>query len=1188
LSELAACSPVQVEISNQSVRADSLYWSYGDGTSSNNTDSIQQVIYENNGTIAQDFVITLVALTEEGCSSQQTSALTVYPLIDAGFIEPGVYCNPATVQFNSTSVNANSLQWNFGNGTVSSIPAPTSYFTNDSGDPVTFEVQLIATSTYGCVDSVMHDLVVNPTPVIDFAPNVYAGCAPIEIEFTNNSLYADDVSWTYGDGAVSSTTELVHTHAYSNNSNDPEVMQVTLAAVSAEGCNSSQSVEITVYPAVTAGFMSPGEFCSPAQVALVNTSVNAVSYEWTFGNSLMSIMQNPTTNYSNTSGETQVYDIRLIASNAFGCSDTAYQQVTIHATPDVNVLASVNAGCSPLEVTFANETSFADSLIWQYGDGSSSVTTASQHSHIFINGGNDVEEFEVFIQANTEAGCSAEANIIVQVYPSVEASFEDPGAFCSPVSVGFENTSLNGASYQWDFSNGVQSIMEEPVVYFNNNSDTVQVYEVSLTITSAYGCQSEYSAPLTVYNTPQASISLVGASSCAAGPVTIYNNTIGASTYMWYYGDGTVSNTSYSPHLHDYSSAPEQNNSYTMTLVATSEFGCVDQAMATYSIYPGVVAAFSTDTIGCAPHNAPFINQSVGAVSYQWNFSDGQVSSATSPVMLFNAPFDNDVEMEAELIATNIFGCSDTTSQIIHVMHTPQAIAQIDTVMGCYPATAVFYNGSIGADSFNWMYGTGQTSTNAAEYHEHEYINISSDVFTFYITLQAFTDYGCMSSDQLTLDVAPEIEADFNAIQQGCSPLEVYFDNVSDGGSTVSWNFGDGDLSNAYEPQHTFFNWGTNDTTYAITLVLYDNYGCSDTISRNVTVFANPIAGFEVTPQTQSWPNATIEITNTTVGGDLGANWNMNDGSFLYDMHPGSYTYEHWGEYTIQLVVSNGSCSDTTYRTIEILPPAAIANFEGPAQGCAPLTVQFDNLSENAVVSTWSFGDGNQSTAENPIYTYYQPGIYSVTLTVVGPDGSSDVMTQEQIIYVYANATASFAVTPNNVSVPGEPVYCLNLSANATSYVWEFGDGETSTEENPLHYYQEQGDYDVTLIAVNENGCSDTLTLESLVHANDIGMIEFPNAFSPNTVESSSGYYNIHSLDNDVFFPIHKGVEEYKLQIFNKWGELLYESGDIAKGWDGYYRGQLVKQDVYVWKVDARFVNGQRFEKAGDVTVIVK
>ena len=730
--------------------------------------------------------------------------------------------------------------------------------------------------------------------------------------------------------------------------------------------------------------------------------------------------------------------------------------------------------------------------------------------------------------------------------------------------------------------------MENPIVYFANNSDTTAIYNVSLNVTSGYGCQDTMALPVVVYALPNANFTIDEPNTCAAGAVHILNNSTGAVSYMWEYGDGTASNNSAYNHVHDYSNSPFQLNSYTVQLTATSEYGCVDQASATYTIYPGVVAAFAVDTIGCAPHNAPFVNQSVGAVSYLWNFGNGQQSSETSPVHIFDAPFDTDVELTVEMIATNMYGCTDTAYRVMHIMHTPQAIAQIDTVMGCYPANVVFYNGSIGADNFNWIYGTGQTSNTADVYHEHEYVNVTNDVFTFNITLQASTDFGCMSTDQLTLDVAPEIEADFNSISQGCSPLEVYFDNISDGGSSVSWDFGDGDISNAYEPQHTFFNWGANDTTYAVSLVLYDSYGCSDTITRNVYVFANPVAGFEVTPQTQSWPSATIDITNTTVGGSLAATWNMNDGNFLYDFHPGSYTYEQWGEYNIQLVVSNGSCSDTTFRTIEILPPSPVADFTGPAQGCAPLRVQFNNLSENAVVSTWSFGDGNQSTANNPVYTYYQPGIYSVTLTVVGPDGSTDVMTQEQIIYVYANATASFAVTPNNVSVPGEPVYCLNLSANASTYVWDFGDGSTSTEESPLHYYQEQGEYDVSLIATNENGCADTLTLLGLVNADDAGLIEFPNAFSPNVVESSGGFYNIHSLDNDVFFPMHKGVEEYQLQIFNKWGELIYESNEISKGWDGYYRGQLVKQDVYVWKVDARFVNGQRYERAGDVTVIVK
>jgi gliding motility-associated-like protein len=197
-------------------------------------------------------------------------------------------------------------------------------------------------------------------------------------------------------------------------------------------------------------------------------------------------------------------------------------------------------------------------------------------------------------------------------------------------------------------------------------------------------------------------------------------------------------------------------------------------------------------------------------------------------------------------------------------------------------------------------------------------------------------------------------------------------------------------------------------------------------------------------------------------------------------------------------------------------------------------------------------------------------------------------MVQEQIIHVFPRAQAAFTVTPNEVNVPGEPVYCLNLSTNATSYNWDFGDGNYSTEENPLYYYSAEGEYDVTLIANNDAGCADTMTLPGIVRALASGLIDFPNAFSPSPNGSSNGIYDAGSFDNDVFFPIHNGVEKYQLQIFNKWGELLFESNDVNRGWDGYYSGLLVKQDVYVWKVKAKFIDGRNYEKSGDVTLIIK
>ena len=100
------------------------------------------------------------------------------------------------------------------------------------------------------------------------------------------------------------------------------------------------------------------------------------------------------------------------------------------------------------------------------------------------------------------------------------------------------------------------------------------------------------------------------------------------------------------------------------------------------------------------------------------------------------------------------------------------------------------------------------------------------------------------------------------------------------------------------------------------------------------------------------------------------------------------------------------------------------------------------------------------------------------------------------------------------------------------------------------------------------------------------GELVFPNAFTPNDLGPSDGSYEPDQLNNDIFFPIQKGVQEYKLQIFNRWGELIFQSEDVNIGWDGYYRGELCKQDVYVWKVRALFSDGEEIEKAGDVTLL--
>jgi len=835
-----------------------------------------------------------------------------------------------------------------------------------------------------------------------------------------------------------------------------------------------------------------------------------------------------------------------------------------------------------------NNSLYADSLTWDYGDGNSATTEDTLHAHVFVNSGNTTQNFQVVLIATTAEGCSSLISKNVQVYPQPIAQFVDPVAHCSPMNVLFENQSSGGSQYTWNFGNGLQSALINPSNYYTNNSDSTQLYVVSLTVTSSFGCADTTSNDVTIYHEPIVAFILSESGACTPGPVEISNQSQNADTYFWSYGDGSTSQITDSIHIHTFQNPLNGATTYALQLVATTGDGCSNFTNGVFALYPTVNAQFASDTIGCAPINIIFNNQSVGAVSYNWNFGNGQFSPQMSPSHIFTAGNEDDEIYNVQMVAINSFGCTDTAYKNIYAMHRPIAVALMDSVFGCYPTNVNFANQSIGADSYQWVYGTGETSATMDAEHVYSFFNQGSQLATYNIVLQANTDYGCSDTDNLSIDIAPEIEADFFSLSQGCSPLALNFDNLSVGGDTYFWNFGDGDISSDFEPQHTFFNWGTNDTTYQITFILQDNYGCADTSIAVVNVFPQPQVGFIATPIEQTWPNSTITLDNNTIGGSLNFSWEMDDGTDYYVEEPGSHTYSTWGEYNIELSVTNGSCGANALQTIEILPPLPVANFEGPASGCVPLTVNFTNLSEYATTSTWLFGDGGQANATDPVYTYWMPGTYTVTLIVQGPNGTTDQMVQEFIIQVHPSAVAAFIVTPNEVNIPSQPIYCINLSQNATTYEWNFGDEGTSTAASPVYYYQSEGVYSVELIANNQFNCPDTLQLIDVVRTIASGNISFPNAFTPSGISSNGGYYDPMSFDNDIFFPLHNGVTDYRIQIFNKWGELLFESNDVNRGWDGIYRGELSPQDVYVWKVTAQFVDGQKTEQSGDVTLIIK
>lgn len=1153
-------------------------WDFGDGETSSEQNPIH--VYSGTGT----FFVTLDVTTPQ-CTATATIPVDVEPApVPAFTVDPDIGCSPLAVNFNNTTFGASSFVWDFGDGFVSSEENPTHNFFNPGDIDTTYTVVLTAFTDFGCGRSDSLNVTVEPGAEAGFMDNSNPpGCSPFQAEFINTSQGAIAYEWDFGDGSTSN--EENPSHLYENETGLLQNFTVELVAIAANGCNDTITSNITVYPLADFDFtVVPDSGCSPLTVDFPFIS-GAQIFEWDFGTGDISNAATPSYTYENNTTSPIVYDVQLIATSGFGCTDTAFSSIQVNPSPIAQFGIDGIEGCAPLTVTIENESIQADLFEWDYGNGESSNTTNATHTFTFENQNDQIEIFDIQLTASTIDGCSDTFTQSVQVFPQVTAGFEDPGPQCSPVNLQINNTSQNASSFNWDLGNGTASIEPFPSTTYVNDSETDSLFVIELTASSIYGCEDSFSGNILVQTSPNADFLADNVIGCQPLPVSLSNNSEGATTFLWNYGDNETSTTDEAEHTHEYISLSNEPAIFDLELIAYNEAGCSDTASQAVTVYPNVVSAFTGTAQGCSPLQATFASQSAGATEgLTWDFGDGASATGNTASHTFVNTSGNDTSLTVSLIAENIYGCTDTSFTVVELFATPIADIEVLAEEGCYPLDVTFLNNTIGGESFEWFYGTGETSNTEESEHTHTFFNTTLGPINYTVTMVASSD-GCTSSDQVPVTVFPALEASFDAPDDACSPITIEFENESTGATSYLWDFGDGNTHTIFEPVHTYTNTSGEDETYTISLSVLSPFGCEDTFTQDITIFPTPNAAFTATPVSQEFPDATISLTNnSTAGSSANYQWDMDDGNDLFEQNPDPYTYDTWGSYTIELVIDNGACSDDATQTIEITAPEPVANFTFDAEGCIPLTVAFDDLSIYAADYFWDFGDGGTATVASPTYTFYQAGTFTITLIVTGFGGDQDVFQSE--IEVWPQAVAAFTVTPDEVSIPSQPVQTLNLSQNATSYLWDFGDGTTSNDFQPSHYYTEEGFYTISLTAFNEFGCPNTFEIVDAVYAGLEGDLVFPNAFTPNDLGPSDGRYEADQLNNDIFFPIQKGVQDYKLQIFNRWGELLFQSEDINIGWDGYYRGELCKQDVYIWKVRARFSDGEEIEKAGDLTLL--
>jgi PKD repeat protein len=1170
---------------DQSSSAVDWNWNFGNG----NTFNGQFPPPQNYNTVG-NFVATLTVTAANTCVHTFTAPINVYQIPTAAFSAANAcVLSPASFADNSTNAPGDpivSWKWNFGDASptaTASVQNPSHTYTTQN----TYTVELIV-NTANCTDTVLQTININVKPTADFTLTPINGCPTLTVNFTNTSNSATSYTWNFGNGNTSTTTDPIE--SFTNTTASNLVYTVNLVASTAAGCTDTHTSTVTVFTKPSASFtVSAPAGCSPVAATFTNNSIGATSYNWDFGDLSSSTATTSVVShtYMNTTLLIQTFTAQLVATSSNGCKDSTSLTVTIYPRPIFNFTMIPSNGCSPLIVNFPPVLG-AVTYEWDFGDGSP-LNFSPNPTHVFTNTTTVDQTYTVQLIASNAFSCADTTYGYPIVFAKPQANFVvTPTVGCSPLATTFTNTSIAGSTYLWKFGDGNTAITNNTNhTYTNLSNVNNQTYTCTLVATSANGCKDSLDTFVLVHFKPFADFAL-DTPRCVSNTITFTNTSQGSTTDSWNFGDSSPLSGVTSP-AHTYTNNSINNLTFSVTLISTSAFGCKDTANAITTIFAKPIAnAVLTPTSGCSPLAVTMNNTSNFANTYEWKYGDGNsATTANSNYTYTNPSNSSNQTFTCTLVATNNNGCKDSVLIPVLTFFKPDATFSNDTPR-CASKTITFLNNTLGSTGNVWNFGDF-SGTSSLPNPVHTYTNTSASNLTFTVQLIVTTASGCKDTTIGYPEIYAKPVANFALTPSvSCSPLVTTMTNSSLFATSYLWKYGDGNTNVTFNTNYTYTNTSnTTNQSYNCTLLAINSNGCIDSVSMPVLILFNPKANFTV--DTPACSPKLLSFTNTSIGANS-YNWDFGTNTSTNTNPSQAFTNTTTANITntVQLIATSlSNCKDTIIVPIIVHPKPEFTIIASPDSGCTALTVNFPTIA-NVANYQWNFGDGNIATTDNPSNIYFNNSQVTKTFTVqlIGTDGYGCKDTSQKVIKVYAKPIALFQANPNLVFVPTNPVTCTNLSAGAVSYSWNFGDGNTSTETSPLHTYQDPGEYQIFLVAQNIHGCLDTFNLPSKIVAELESSVEIPNAFSPNQNGGNGGAFSATDVNNDVFHPVLKGIDKYELNIFSRWGELLFVSKDITIGWDGYYKAKLCTQDVYIWKINATTLDGKKIAKTGDVLLL--
>ena len=932
------------------------------------------------------------------------------------------------------------------------------------------------------------------------------------------------------------------TYTWSTNENSTSIVNsptvsttYTVIGTDNNGCYSLSTASVLVnglpnFAATTA------TICVGQQVATLVAS-GASTYTWSTLETTATVTQTPlvTTQYT------------VVGTDANNC----YASITTTVT--VNTLPTVVANSSTIcigQQTATLTASGANTYTWNTGETTASVTKTP------------ILQTNYTVTATDINGCvnSTTATVVVNSTPTLSTT---NATIC--VGQQIATLTVNGANtYTWSTLESTTAINVTPTT-----STTYSVIGVNTN-----GCYNYTTASVLVNTLPNVTAS--NATICVGQQVATLNAN-GATTYTW----STLQTTS--------SVTQTPNTTTTYSVLGTNANGCVNIATATVLVNALPIIVINKPSI-CNGQTATL--NATGANTYTWNTLQTTASISQTP----------SVTTTYTVLGVDLKTCYNVATTTITVYALPTASFTADSVCLNLATTLTDVSNGNGSPLTNyaWDLNNDNVSDATVSNTTHVFLNQGNNVVNYTVTSTPEVGLTCshVIMKQVWVHPLPQPAFSFtnNCINAQPNSFNAFASVIVAGtNSLYAWNFGDSQTSISTNPitTHSYTSAGL----YTATLTITSNKGCQQRVSQQIEVYAKPLAAILANSKVCLGTATTFTASTLANSGNI-TSWQWDVNNFIPSIETSgqnaSYIFATPGAHTLTLLsITDRFCKDTIKLPVYVnyypSPQFSINIPSGCSDVCVTFTDETPAMPAPGKVNSWAwnFGDGNSvvaNTSANQTNCYQSPSStqlaqYSATLTTKTDSGCVATITKPNIITVYPKPVASYVIVPDTADVVNPEVQFSNTSLNYTKWWWTFGDGTKidSVTKTPYHYYdtEDPKTYSSMLIVSNQHGCKDTAyrTIEIVPKY----VFYIPNAFSP----TADGV-------NEVFTGVGMGITKYEMWLYDRWGEQIYYTDDINKGWNGKKQGKSepCQQDVYVWKVEIKDIFGKKHNYVGHVTLL--